>query len=284
MLTIGSNLSALNAQTQLDKSHKKTEQTLAELSSGTQLSSAAVNAANTALSQSLEAQVRGDNQASNNALDGISLVQTADGALSQLQDNSQQLQDLAIQAGDAALSSSNRQSLQQQADQLTQSNSAIIQNTQYNGTPLLSSNNALQFQIGPDGNSSNQISVNTTDLSASPASGGLHSYNANLNATGTIDLSNPASALAAQSHIQTDLNTISSSRTQLGASSNQFTAAINNLQNSALNAQAANSRISDTDYAAATAQLVQQQLLGQAALAIQGQANISQRSALSLLG
>lgn len=284
MLTIGSNLSALNAQTQLDKSHKKTEQTLAELSSGTQLSSAAVNAANTALSQSLEAQVRGDNQASNNALDGISLVQTADGALSQLQDNSQQLQGLAIQAGDAALSSSNRQSLQQQADQLTQSNSAIIQNTQYNGTPLLSSNNALQFQIGPDGNSSNQISVNTTDLSASPASGGLHSYNANLNATGTIDLSSPASALAAQSHIQTDLNTISSSRTQLGASSNQFTAAINNLQNSALNAQAANSRISDTDYAAATAQLVQQQLLGQAALAIQGQANISQRSALSLLG
>lgn len=284
MLTIGSNTSALSAQTQLDKSRKKTEQTLAELSSGTQLSSAAVNAANTALSQSLEAQVRGDNQASSNALDGISLVQTADGALSQLQDNSQQLQDLAIQAGDAALNSSNRQSLQQQADQLTQSNSAIIQNTQYNGTPLLSSNNALQFQVGPNGGSSNQISVNTTDLSASPASGGLHSYNANLNATGTIDLSSPASALAAQSNIQSDLNTISSSRTQLGASSNQFSAAIDNLQNASLNAQAANSRISDTDFASATAQLVQQQILGQAAIAVQGQANISQRSALSLLG
>jgi len=284
MLTIGSNTSALSAQTQLDKSRKKTEQTLAELSSGTQLSSAAVNAANTALSQSLEAQVRGDNQASSNALDGISLVQTADGALSQLQDNSQQLQDLAIQAGDAALNSSNRQSLQQQADQLTQSNSAIIQNTQYNGTPLLSSNNALQFQVGPNGGSSNQISVNTTDLSASPASGGLYGYNANLNATGTIDLSSPASALAAQSNIQSDLNTISSSRTQLGASSNQFSAAIDNLQNASLNAQAANSRISDTDYASATAQLVQQQILGQAAIAVQGQANISQRSALSLLG
>ncbi len=284
MLTIGSNTSALSAQTQLDKSRKKTEQTLAELSSGTQLSSAAVNAANTALSQSLEAQVRGDNQASSNALDGISLVQTADGALSQLQDNSQQLQDLAIQAGDAALNSSNRQSLQQQADQLTQSNSAIIQNTQYNGIPLLSSNNALQFQVGPNGGSSNQISVNTTDLSASPASGGLYGYNANLNATGTIDLSSPASALAAQSNIQSDLNTISSSRTQLGASSNQFSAAIDNLQNASLNAQAANSRISDTDYASATAQLVQQQILGQAAIAVQGQANISQRSALSLLG
>ncbi|MBA4709514.1 flagellin N-terminal helical domain-containing protein [Aquitalea aquatica] len=284
MLSISSNLGALNAQTQLDKSRKNTEQTLAQLASGTQLSSAAVNAANTALSQSLEAQVRGDNQASSNALDGISMVQTADSALSQLQDNSQQLQDLAIQAGDAALSSSNRQSLQQQADQLTQSNSAIIQNTQYNGSALLSSNNALQFQVGPNGDSSKQITVNTSNLSASPTGGGLHSYNANLNATGTIDLSSPASALAAQGNIQSDLNTISSSRTQLGASSNQFSAAINNLQNSSLNAQAANSRISDTDYAAATAQLVQQQILGQAAIAIQGQANVSQRSALSLLG
>lgn len=284
MLSINSNLGALNAQTQLDKSRKNTEQTLAQLASGTQLSSAAVNAANTALSQSLEAQVRGDNQASSNALDGISMVQTADSALSQLQNNSQQLQDLAIQAGNAALSSSNRQALQQQADQLTQSNSAIIQNTQYNGSALLSSNNTLQFQTGPNGDSSNQITVNTSNLSASPSSGGLYSYNTNLNATGTIDLSSQASALAAQGNIQTDLNTISSSRTQLGASSNQFSAAINNLQNSSLNAQAANSRISDTDYAAATAQLVQQQILGQAAMAIQGQANISQRSALSLLG
>ncbi|MBV8678936.1 MAG: flagellin FliC [Aquitalea sp.] len=283
MLSINSNLSALNAQTQLEKSRKNTEQTLAELASGTQLSSAAVNAANTALSQSLEAQVRGDNQASSNALDGVSMVQTADSAMAQLQSNSQQIQDLAIQAGDAALNSSNRQSLQQQVDQLTQSNSSIIQNTQYNGTSLLSSSNTLQFQVGPNGNSSNQISVNTSDLAATPANGGLNSYNANLAATGTIDLSSPASALAAQAGIQSDLNTISASRTQLGATSNAFEAAYNNLQSSSLNAQAANSRISDTDYAAASAQLVQQQILGQAAIAMQGQANISQSSALSLL-
>ena len=283
MLTIGSSSSVSSAQSQLEKSRKKTEQTLDQLSSGSQLSSAAVNAANTALSQSLEAQVRGDNQASSNALDGISMVQTADGALSQLQDNTQQIQDLAIQAGDSALNSNNRQALQQQVDQLTQSNSSIIQNTQYNGTALLSSNNSLQFQVGPNGGSSNQISVNTGNLSASPSSGGLNSYNANLAATGTIDISSPASAIAAQSQIQSDLATIGSSRTQLGAASNQFSTAIDNLQNSSLNAQAANSRISDTDYAAATAQLVQQQILGQSAIAVQAQANLSQRSALSLL-
>ncbi|WP_159877996.1 MULTISPECIES: flagellin [Aquitalea] len=284
MLGINTNLGALNAQTQLDKSRKNTEQTLAQLASGTQLTSAAVNAANTALSQSLEAQVRGDNQASSNALDGISLVQTADGALSQLQSNSQQIQELAIQAGDAALNGSNRQAMQQQVDQLTQSNSAIIQSTQYNGTSLLSGNTQLQFQVGPNGGSSNQISVSTSNLSASPASGGLNGYSSNLNATGTIDISNPASAIAAQSQMQSDLATIGSARTQLGAASNQFSTAISNLQNASLNAQAANSRISDTDYAAATAQLVQQQILGQSAIAVQAQANMSQRSALSLLG
>lgn len=284
MLGINSNLGALNAQTQLDKSRKNTEQTLAQLASGSQLNSAAVNAANTALSQSLEAQIRGDNQASSNALDGISLVQTADGALSQLQSNSQQIQELAIQAGNAALSSSNRQALQQQVDQLTQSNSAIIQSTQYNGTALLSSNNSLQFQVGPDGNNSNQINVSTSNLSASPSSGGLNSYNANLSATGTIDISSPANAIAAQSKIESDLNTIASSRTQMGTASNQFSTAISNLQNASLNAQAANSRISDTDFAAATAQLVQQQILGQSAIAVQAQANLSQRSTLSLLG
>lgn len=284
MLGINTNIGALNAQTQLDKSRKNSEQTLAQLASGSQLTSAAVNAANTALSQSLEAQVRGDNQASSNALDGISLVQTADGALSQLQSNSQQIQELAIQAGDAALNSSNRQALQQQVDQLTQSNSAIVQNTQYNGTPLLSSNNQLQFQVGPNAGSSNQISVSTNNLSASPSNGGLNSYSNNLNATGTIDISSPASAITAQSQIQSDLATISSARTQMGAASNQFSTAISNLQNASLNAQAANSRISDTDYAAATAQLVQQQILGQSAIAVQAQANISQRSALSLLG
>ncbi|QBJ80083.1 flagellin [Aquitalea sp. USM4] len=284
MLTIGSNSSVLSAQAQLEKSRKKTEQTLEQLSSGTQLNNAAVNAANTALSQSLEAQVRGDNQASSNALDGISVVQTADSALSQLQSNTQQIQELAIQAGNAALNSSNRQALQQQVDQLTQSNSAIIQNTQYNGTALLSSNNSLQFQVGPNGGSGNQINVSTSNLSASPSSGGLNSYNANLAATGTIDLSSPAGAIAAQSQMQADLATIGNSRTQLGAASNQFAAAISNLQNASLNAQAANSRISDTDFAAATAQLVQQQILGQSAIAVQAQANLSQRSALSLLG
>lgn len=284
MLGINTNLGALNAQTQLDKSRKNTEQTLAQLSSGTQLTNAAVNAANTALSQSLEAQVRGDNQASSNALDGISLVQTADSSLSQLQSNSQQIQELAIQAGNAALSSSNRQALQQQVDQLTQSNSAIVQNTQYNGTPLLSSNNQLQFQVGPNADSSNQIGVSTSNLSASPNNGGLNSYNSNLNATGTIDISSPASAITAQSQIQSDLASISSSRTQMGAASNQFATAISNLQSASLNAQAANSRISDTDYAAATAQLVQQQILGQSAIAVQAQANMSQRSTLSLLG
>ena len=212
------------------------------------------------------------------------LAQTADGALNQIQDNTQQIQELAIQAGNGALSASNRQALQQQVDQLTQANSAIVQSTEFNGTPLLNSSNATTFQVGPNGSADNQVNVPGINLAATPASGGLNSYNANLNATGTIDISTQAGALAAQQSTAADLNTLASTRSTLGAVSNRFEASINDLQTASLNASAANSRISDTDFASASAQLAANQILGQAGLATQAQANISARSALSLLG
>ena len=279
-LTINSNLASLSGQTQLSKTQKAAQQLLAELGSG----QSSVNAANQAISQQLQAQINGNNQALNNTNDGISLVQTADSALGQLQSNTQQIQTLAIQAGDGALNSSNRQALQQQVDQLTQSNSQIVQSAQYNGTPLLTGGNATTFQVGPNGTTSDQVTVPGINLSAAPASGGLNSYNANLAATNTIDVTTQANALAAQQSTQSDLNTIGAQRTTLGAVSNSFGSVIDNLQTSNISAQAANSRISDTDYAAASAQLASQQILGQSALLAQQQANVAPQAALSLLG
>ena len=167
---------------------------------------------------------------------------------------------------------------------MTQANSAIVQSTEFNGTPLLNSNNPTTFQVGPNGSADNQVNVPGINLAAAPASGGLNSYNANLNATGTIDISTQAGALAAQQSTAADLNTLASTRSTLGAVSNRFEASINDLQTASLNASAANSRISDTDFASASAQLAANQILGQAGLATQAQANISARSALSLLG
>ncbi|MCD5364341.1 flagellin [Chromobacterium aquaticum] len=283
-LTINSNLSALQGQNQLSQTQKAKEKLLAQLSAGKTTDNAANNPANAAISEALLAQINGSNQAINNANDGVSLAQTADGALNQIQDNTQQIQELAIQAGNGALSASNRQALQQQVDQLTQANSAIVQSTEFNGTPLLNSNNPTTFQVGPNGSADNQVNVPGINLAAAPASGGLNSYNANLNATGTIDISTQAGALAAQQSTAADLNTLASTRSTLGAVSNRFEASINDLQTASLNASAANSRISDTDFASASAQLAANQILGQAGLATQAQANISARSALSLLG
>lgn len=283
-LTINSNLSALQGQNQLSQTQKAKEKLLAQLSASKTTDNAANNPANAAISEALLAQINGSNQAINNANDGVSLAQTADGALNQIQDNTQQIQELAIQAGNGALSASNRQALQQQVDQLTQANSAIVQSTEFNGTPLLNSSNATTFQVGPNGSADNQVNVPGINLAATPASGGLNSYNANLNATGTIDISTQAGALAAQQSTAADLNTLASTRSTLGAVSNRFEASINDLQTASLNASAANSRISDTDFASASAQLAANQILGQAGLATQAQANISARSALSLLG
>ncbi|MBK0414196.1 MULTISPECIES: flagellin [Chromobacterium] len=283
-LTINSNLSALQGQNQLNQTQKAKDKLLAQLSAGKTTDNAANNPANAAISEALLAQINGNNQAINNANDGISLAQTADGALNQLQSNTQQIQELAIQAGNGALSASNRQALQQQVDQLTQANSAIVQSTEFNGTPLLNSNATTTFQVGPNGSADNQVNISGVNLAAAPASGGLNSYNANLNATGTIDISTQAGALAAQQSTNTDLNTLANTRSTLGSISNRFEASINNLQTASVNTAAANSRISDTDFAAATAQLAAKQILGQTGLAAQAQANIGPRAALSLLG
>ncbi|MGR2662585.1 flagellin N-terminal helical domain-containing protein [Chromobacterium haemolyticum] len=283
-LTINSNLSALQGQNQLNQTQKAKDKLLAQLSAGKTTDNAANNPANAAISEALLAQINGNNQAINNANDGISLAQTADGALNQLQSNTQQIQELAIQAGNGALSASNRQALQQQVDQLTQANSAIVQSTEFNGTPLLNSNATTTFQVGPNGSADNQVNISGVNLAAAPASGGLNSYNANLNATGTIDISTQAGALAAQQSTNTDLNTLANTRSTLGSISNRFEASINNLQTASVNTAAANSRISDTDFAAATAQLAAKQILGQTSLAAQAQANIGPRAALSLLG
>lgn len=283
-LTVNTNSASLAGQYQLNKTQQATKQVLAQLSSGSKLNSAADNAANLAIAQQLQAQINGNNQAINNTNDGVSMLQTADSALSQLQDNTQQIQTLAIQAGNGALSASNRQALQQQVDQLTQSNSQIIQSTQFNGTQLLNNSNASTFQVGPNGTSSNQITVPGIDLTNTPANGGLNGYNANLGATNTIDITTQANALAAQQSAGNDLSAISSQRATLGAVSNSFDTVVNNLQNSTLNTTAAQSRISDTDFAAATAQLTAQQILGRTGAATLTQANVAPQAALSLLG
>ncbi|WP_215776177.1 flagellin [Paludibacterium sp. B53371] len=282
-LTINTNTNSLNAQRTYTRNQQAVNQVLAQLSSGSSINSAADNPAGLAISQGFTSQINGDQQALTNANDGISLTQTASGALSQLAQNTQKIQQLALQSSNGILSSSDRQALQQQVDQLTQENSRIVQTTQFNGQPLLSGNNATTFQVGANGTSSNQITLNASGLDNAPASGGLNTYNSNLSATKTIDITTQANALNATGQLSQDLNTLSNSQANVGAAQNRFSTTINNLSNSNLNAQEARSRISDADFAAASASLAQNRILSQANAATLSQANISQSAALTLL-
>lgn len=180
-------------------------------------------------------------------------------------------------AGNGTLSAEDRSALQAEANQLTQSNNDIVQQTSFNGIALLQGGASLSFQSGANAGSDNQTGLASANLNAAPGSGGLFSVN------GGIDLSSPAAATQTLDNLDADLKTLSSNRARFGAAGNAFEAAIGNLQNRSLNLAAARSRSADTDYAAATAQLAQEQIRTKANLAMQTQANVSAAQVLGLL-
>lgn len=276
-LPINTNQNSLFAQSRLDNTRQAEAKTLQSLSSGQRVNSAADDPAVATIIQQFAAQIAGSNQAARNLNDGVSLTQVADGALEQLSSNSQRLRELAVAAGNGTLSNEDRSALQAEANQLSQANNDIVQQTSFNGVALLQGGNNLSFQSGANAGSSNQSSLATANLTAAPADGGLYSL------AGGIDLSSPAAATQTLGNLDADINTLSSNRARFGAAGNAFEAAIGNLQTRSINLAAARSRSADTDYAAATAQLAQDQIKSQANIAVQAQANASASQVLALL-
>lgn len=169
-LTINTNLASLNAQRNFSTSQERLSVSLQRLSSGLRINSAKDDAAGMFTAELMTSQIRGLNQSARNASDGISLAQTAEGALGQIANNLQRVREIAVQSANA--STQNRTGLQAEVDQLTQEISRIINTTQFNGTSLLSGDSTLTFQVGSEGTNSDQIQVSTTDLTGlqSPAS------------------------------------------------------------------------------------------------------------------
>ncbi|NHQ87765.1 flagellin FliC [Iodobacter sp. HSC-16F04] len=264
-LGISANLPSLNAQNSLNST--ALSKSLSELSSAKRSSQA--DPASTVLIEQFAAQIAGSNQARSNLNDGISLTQVADGALSTIQDNTQRIRELTIAAGNDTLSPQDRAAIQEESNQLSLANSDIVQNTNFNGTALLQGQGNLNFQAGA--NAGDQLALSRPDLTK------LNSSN------GQIDLSSAAAAGQALSRLDSDLASVSSARSDFGAVSNRLTASAANLQNRSENLSAAKSRVADTDYAAATANLVQQQVRAQANIAAQAQANAAPQQVLSLL-
>lgn len=281
-LIVNTNIASLNAQRNLATNSSQLAVTLQRLSSGLRVNSAKDDAAGLAVSQALTAQIRGNNQAVRNANDGISLGQTAEGALGQIANNIQRIREIAVQAANGTLSDTNRSQLQKEVDQLTQEISRIVQTTQFNGTLLLSGSNNLTFQVGASGTTDNQVTVTTTNLAANGAAG-LYTYSGSLTATGVINVSTQAQASAALANLDADIAQISTIRSTFGAVQNRFEAVIANLQNYVENLEASRSRIMDADFAAETAALTRGQILQQAGTAVLAQANALPQTALTLL-
>lgn len=281
-LIVNTNIASLNAQRNLATSQSQLAVTLQRLSSGLRVNSAKDDAAGLAVSQAFTAQIRGSNQAVRNANDGISLGQTAEGALGQIANNVQRIREIAVQAANGTLSDTNRQQLQKEVDQLTQEISRIVQTTTFNGTMLLSGSASLTFQVGASGSADNQVSVTTTNL-AQNGSAGLYAYSSSLTSTGVINVSTQSAASAALSSLDADISQVSTLRSTFGSVQNRFEAVISNLQNYVENLTASNSRILDADFAAETANLTRGQILQQAGTAVLAQANALPQTALSLL-
>ena len=279
MLSINTNVSSLFAQRSLSASQGTLGTSLERLSTGLRINSAKDDAAGLFISQKQTSDIRGIDQSIRNAGDGISLAQTAEGALSQISSSVQRIREIAVQSSNATLE--DRTGLQKEVDQLTQEISRIVQTTTFNGTSLfdVSGTSSLTFQVGQDGNANNQVS-----LTLSGMTGGLISaYASSLTATGTVNVSSAATASAALSTLETDIDDISKQRATFGAVQNRFESVISNLSNYSENLSSSRSRILDTDFASETANLTKAQILQQASTSILAQANQLPQSALSLL-
>ncbi len=278
-LIVNSNIASLNAQRNLGKSQMDLSTSMQRLSSGLRINSAKDDAAGLFSAELMTSDIRGLNQAVRNAADGISLAQTAEGAMAEIGNNLQRIREIAVQSANAT--TENREGLQLEVDQLTQEISRIVTTTEYNGKTLLSGGTALTFQVGADGKTNNQITVSGIQLNIDLSAGG--GFTTDLTATSTINVSGQANASAALDKIDTAIKSLAASRSTYGAVQNRFDAVISNLQNYSENLSAGRSRIQDADFAAETSKLTRAQILSQAGTTIVAQANQLPQSALSLL-
>ena len=273
-LYVNTNVSALNAQRQLINSGGSLDTSFKRLSSGFRINSAADDAAGLQISNRLSSQINGLNQAISNANDGISLSQTAEGAMDEITNSLQRIRVLAVQSQNGINSSADRVALQKEVSALKTEISRIATTTQFGGIKLLDGKFSAKFLVGA--NAGQNISVNL-----SRTGGGFGASGLNIN---TLSISSVGGASAALASIDSAIKTIDSTRADLGALQNRFQSTIRNLSNIVENVSAARSRIRDTDFAKETAELTRSQILQQASTTILSQANQRPQAALSLLG
>jgi flagellin len=278
--SILTNVASLNAQRNVGRTQQALAGNLGRLSSGLRIQTAADDAAGLAISERLKSQIRSLGQAERNALDGISLIQTAEGAMNEVSGILTRMRELAMQSSTGTLGDSERAFLENEFVALRDEIDRIAAVTEFNGQSLLdgslASSNAVEFQVGINATSNDTISVAIEQLDSTTLGGtsGLSS----------LTISNAGGAQSSLATIDTAISDLSSARSTLGAAQNRLNVTIANLGTARENLSAANSRIRDVDVASETAALTRNNILQQAGVSVLAQANQAPAIALSLLG
>lgn len=276
-MIINHNIAALNTLNRLNYATNAQSKSMEKLSSGLRINRAGDDAAGLAISEKMRAQIRGLDQASRNAQDGISLIQTAEGALNETHSILQRMRELAVQSANDTNTDTDRDELQKEVNQLAQEITRIAKNTEFNTQKLLDgslSGTGLTFQIGANSGQTINLQIGAMDATTLQVSG----------VSGGIDIStDAATATAAIATIDKAIEKVSAERSKLGAYQNRLEHTINNLSTSSENLTAAESRIRDVDMAKEMMEQTKNSILAQAAQAMLAQANQQPQGVLQLL-
>jgi flagellin len=272
-LSIYSNMASSDAQLRLGVAQNAVNNDMAQLSSGLRIASIADDPSGMGIATQFSTQVQSYNTAAQNTNDGISLLQTADGAMSQTESSLQRMRQLALQSANGTLTTTERTNLQSEFSQLQSEIDRIAGSTQFGNVNLMNAPTTLTMQVGVNNAAADQISFTVPEMDTSAAGLNVASINVNTQTGST----------AALNAIDTAIQSVSQTRATLGATQNRFSVALSNDQSFASNLGDALSRIQDVDVASASADLARNQVLVQAGIAVLAQANQNPNQALSLL-
>jgi len=274
-LTVNTNTASLNAINNLNATQRTLSGSYSRISSGMRIARAADDAAGLGVAESLSAQSASGRVAMRNTNDGISVIQTAEGAMDSIGDILARMRELAVQSSSETLEDSERAYVQDEFEQLSAEVDRIAASTQFNGLALTDGTlTSLDVQVGVMNTADDRIAITLSDLSASSL--GVD--------TGGVDLSSAGAAQTAIDTIDAAIDSVSAFRSDLGAVQNRLDSALGNMETYVENLESAESQIRDADFAYETAELAKNQILQQAGVSVLAQAKTMNQGALSLLG
>eukprot|EP01037_Dinobryon_pediforme_P003574 gene3574-3620_t len=297
MTVINTNIAATQAAVASNSASRMTSQAMQRLSTGMRINSAADDAAGLAISNTMTSQIDGMRQAVSNANDGISLAQTAGGALTEVTNMLQRIRQLAVQSSSGTYQASDRTSMQSEVSNLTQQISGILSTTTFNGVnvfaitsgaPAANGSQNITTTVQTGANNGENVVIDSPAFNGSLLYGtsggtGLTSYSNATGVTQAMDVSNQTTSATTITNVDSIIVQVNATQAAMGAAQNRLTSVVNNLNTNITNLASARSRIQDTDYSTETTNLAKAQILSQASTAMIAQANQSQQNVLSLL-